>query len=496
MKTIEIAAELPGKAYDGTLTFVGTLRRYFVDYDKLGKNNGISKRWNADITKSNFLSDYERRIIPTLIKLFGKEKPLHSYTGEDFEKTLESLNMQHHYADSTLLHYRHLLWVVYQAGFEHGLYVDNIFWGDIPDFSETDSEQRESMRVAAMTRIRKSFSIEEELRIIQWFKNLDPSTATGEDIGLLLMFFLGLRNNESCGSSFGCIHTLSSHPDMPVFEMIQSTEIGSNALKAGGKTRNAPRILPLFIPLNDFLLRRRDYLLGLIESGELILPPTIKSVDQLPLVCVGHNYTVRASTQNLTKAGRDLFNQIGIDKSELALLYQIIFSHEFKESMLDEKEPTTYLFRRNCATHLYQLGFTSDEIQYWLGHDIEDPHISRNSFADEDTIYGLGKMLEHHPLYAMLNTFPATATHLNSEDLSSLYISSVSDCMSLKLDGSSQYLIDLAANEPNQTISVNIKCESSTLKVIADVTAYPKEYPRTADIRELQYNAYKNKTDF
>lgn len=487
---ISISLNLPSEAYDGTLTFVGVLRRYFVDYDEFGNNNGISKYYN-DNTKKAYLSDYENRLLPAIAKLYGKEKPMHSYTAEEFENILDFLNQQNHYADNTKLHYRHLLWTVYRIGFERKLYEDNIFWDDIIGFLENDSEKQESHRAAAMTRIRKSFSISEEYRIMQWFKSLNPKTASGEDIGLLLMFLQGIRGNEACGTTFGNIRSLYSYPDTPVLDIVQTTMIDSNKLKAGGKTKNAPRTLPLFLPLSEFLMQRRTYLLALVESGELILPPEIKSVDHLPIVCMKHNFTERASTRNLTEAGRELFNDIGVEKSELALLYQIMFSHEFKESPLDEKEPTTYLFRRNCATHLYQLGFASAEIQYWLGHDIEDPHISRNSFADEDVLYHLSQMFQYHPLYAMLNVLPETTVTLDDKP----YSGSTSGTLKLNLKGDcSQLLIDLKANEPNQSIRINISTINSTIDGSVDVAAMPKEYPRTVDIRNLQYNAYKKGT--
>jgi len=486
-KIISISPELPGNAYDGSPTYVGVLRRYFVDYDELGNNNGITKHCNDD-TKKSYLSDYENRLLPAVIKVCDKDKPMHSYTAEEFEDILNSLKQQKDYASSTLSHYRYLLWSVYRIGFKHKLYEDNIFWDDIIEFLDNGDEKQESKRTAAMTRIRKSFSISEEHRLIQWFKALDPKTANGEDIGLLLMFFQGIRGNEACGAAFNSIRTLHSYPDIPVLDIVQSTMIDSNRLKAGGKTKNAPRTLPLFIPLYEFLMQRRTYILTLIESGELVLPPAIKSVDQLPVVCTGQDYTKRASTRNLTAAGRKLFNDIGIEKSELALLYQMIFSHESKEAQLDEKEPSTYLFRRNSATHLYQLGFTSDEIQYWLGHDIEDPHISRNAFADEDTLYRLSQMFQYHPLYAMFNTTTETMVTLDNKP----YSSSTANTLTLNLDGSfSKFLIDLKANEPNQPISVSIINSDSTIDGFVDIAAIPKEYPRTVDIRDLQYKAYR-----
>lgn len=487
----EIAVSYPGEGYDSEPTFTGVLRKYFVHRDEFGNNLGISKRWNDD-TKAAFIQDYNQRLIPALVDLFGEEKPLHSFTEDEFEQTLEYLNDQHHYADNTLLHYRHLLWVVYRAGFEHGLYADNIFWDDVYDPMNGSAESRESLRANVMTRIRKSFSIDEELRIVQWFQSLSPETVSGEDLGLLLMFFEGLRNNEACGANFSSIHSLKSHSDVHVFDMLQSTVIDSNEVKSGGKTSNAPRVLPLFEPFYAFLMKRRKFLSDKITSGELVLPPEIKSVDHLPVVCVKDNYTVRASTKKLTMAGRKLFEQIGIEKSELAFLHQILFSQEFKAAQIDEKEPTTYLFRRNCATHLYQMGFTAAEIQYWMGHDIEDPFLSRNAFSDEDTIYNLAMMAQSHPLHMFFASAPPTPMPILPE----LFFRQLSSSAGYAINTngiSTQFLIDLTACEPQQPISVSIENPGGYFDVTVDVATSTQDYPRTADIRNQQQSAYKKR---
>ena len=492
MATVDIAVGYPGEGYDGEPTFTGVLRKYFVSYDSFGKNTGISKNWN-DETKGTFIQDYNKRLIPALADLFGKEKPLHSYTEDEFEEILGYLNERHHYADSTLLHYRHLLWVVYRAGFENGLYHDNIFWNDIEDPMEGTDAAREARRSNSMTRIRKSFSIDEELRIIEWFKGLDPKTVTGEELGLLLMFFEGLRNNEACGANFGSIHPMKNHTDIHVFDMLQSTRIDSNEVKSGGKTSNAPRVLPLFEPLYAFLMERRSFLESRILSGELSLPPEIGNADQLPIACAKNDYAVRTSTRKLTAAGRDFFDKMGIEKSELALLHQILFSQEFREMQIDEKEPTTYLMRRNCATHLYQMGFTAAEIQYWMGHDIEDPFLSRNSFSDEDAILRLAMGARKHPLYAFFTPASAPIMKVEAEDYFRELPHSV--VYSIETDAPAQFLLDLTANEPLQPISLRIDSEGSSFKSSADMSASVREYPRTADISEEQQAAYRDRAE-
>ena len=492
----EIAVDHPGQGYDGELTFVGVLRKYFVEYDDFGKNIGISKSWHKN-TPGRYISDYERRLIPVMDDLFGKEKPLHSYLEEDFERILDELNKRHHYDDRTLIHYRHILWIVYQAGFEHGLYADNIFWYDVNDPLDQDERTHEAGRVQMMTRLRKSFSPEEERRIITWFQSLDPETASGEDIGLLLMYFEGLRNNEACGANYGSIRTLSGYEDVPVFDMLQSTRIGSNQVKAGGKTGNAPRTLPLFDMLYDFLMRRKRFLENMISAGEILLPPEIRSVDQLPIVCVKNNYTVRATSRDLAIAGRKLFEEIGVSRSELALLYQMLLGQEFKDNLIDEREPTTYLFRRNVATHLYHLGFSAAEIQYWLGHNIEDANFSRNDFSDEHTIYNLAIAYREHPVRVWLETDSKETEILDEDYFNTEPASNMDNNVSYNVRAvHPAFIIDLRAEEPLQPITIQVNSDEIGFAITVDATESHSAYLETVDIKRQKQKTYKKQSTY
>lgn len=486
-----IAIDNPGTAYNGELTFVGALRKYLKEENEYKENVGISKRWNGETT-TRHIADYQRRLIPAMNDLFGKEKPLSSYTEEDFELVLDQLNKRYHYDDSTLLHYRHLLWVVYRAGFEHELFPDGIFWDDVEDPEDLDEETKEIQRIEKMTRIKKSFDPEEELRLIQWILSLDPRTASGEDVGLLLMYATGWRNNEICGANYACVRELPGY-GLPVLDMLQSTELNSNKLKAGGKTGNAPRTIPLLKPVYDFLLQRKHFLEGLISTGELKLPAGIKSVEQLPVVCVKDNYTQRTKTADLSIAGRKLFEKIGISKSELVILHQILCSREFRDSLLDEKEPTTYLFRRHCATTLFHLGFSLSDIQYWMGHEIEDPSVSRSDF-DMSEIARLAVAYQEHPLNILWGEFCHSPKLIGDEAFAESDVVDTADRVSYDIDSAcSEFVIDLKAREPFQPITVLIKSERE-FQVEVDVTARKTaEYSETVDIRNQKREVYKKK---
>ena len=95
---------------------------------------------------------YLNRILP----LLDPNKPMHMYEEADFNGVLEQLWNIYHFSDSTLEHYRNLIWIVYKAGFESGLYPDNIFWGEVYDPSEHTDTENEEHRVRIRTRLRKS----------------------------------------------------------------------------------------------------------------------------------------------------------------------------------------------------------------------------------------------------------------------------------------------------------------------------------------------------
>ena len=137
------AGQYPSMGYDGTITFAGVLQNEFHKIDATGKNVGLSRKWNEN-TATQYSRDYMDRMIPIMKRRLGAEKPMHTYTETDFEDVLSDLARTYHYAESTVMHYRHLLWIVYKAGYECGLYPDNIFWDDIldpidnPEVSVTD----------------------------------------------------------------------------------------------------------------------------------------------------------------------------------------------------------------------------------------------------------------------------------------------------------------------------------------------------------------------
>lgn len=492
---MNIAIKYPALAYDGEPTFVSVLRKYFIEWNSFGDNIGISKRWN-DTTKATYIRHYEERLIPTMAAKCGAEKPLHSYSDEEIEEVLRELKEKHHFAESTMRHYRNLFWVVYKAGYEHGHYVDNLFWGDDIDLDSDDPVEREEIRQIIMTRTRRALSMEEERKFIKWFCSLDPREADGEDVGLILMFFLGLRNNEACGADIKSVYPHKGARGIPVFDMTQSTEIGKNTVKGGGKTSNAPRTIPLPPDVYIFLKRRCDFLAEMVEEGKITLTEDVKSIESIPLVCRGKKYLTRASTTDLSKRGREFFEEIGISKRTIAVLHQVLWSDGFKQLQLDEKEPTTYLLRREFATDLYNLGFQPAERQYIIGHDIEDATLTREFFNDGDKLYDMWKRLIERPIKVFLEAYrseDSLAKEIretiisNAEKESANELEFVSDKRTNQM-----YEVQVEALEPGDSLEVEIIGDEDS-KFDTSIRAFeqPIEYPRTVQIYEVQQEVYR-----
>ena len=70
---------------------------------------------------------------------------------------------------------------------------------------------------------------------------------------------------------------------------------------------------------------------------------------------------------------------------------------EVERLEVTESEVTAYLLRRNFATHLKILGLDYPDIQYLLGHCIDDPYINRPDYSDSK-LYQLSLQMKKRPL--------------------------------------------------------------------------------------------------
>ena len=446
----------------GKTNFIGAVRRYF----------DVINGKNLETTNDTYIEYYNTNIFPYI----NYGKALDDYDIEYVEDLLSLIQKKNDYKDSTMRgNIRHLLYDPCKYYFREFHPDNNVFEINPSDF--TGRERDESIESAEL-RIIKSLIVEEEKKAYQILME-DPQTDNGEWVGLAIMFFTASRNNEACGFNYGDLLEMIDYSDAYYLQIVKSTEIKSNKLKAGGKTYNAFRRLPLVKVLSDFLLARMQFLQEQITFPYVVNGVEYKTIDELPITCRGNNYGVRCSADDLSVAGRTFLRDfVGMTKSRIASIQICILENRNSEYDLGEKDPTTYLLRRNMATHLYTLGFTTLESQYYMGHKMEESALKRSDFGDEVFLYKLWKKLQRHPL----NTLESS----NFVDLENTRSIENETEVSLKLEGAG--ILKIKSRENGENIFVHIDGRYNKVNILDNPNN--EECREEINITKMQKKAY------
>lgn len=449
----------------GNMNFIGAVRRYFDDIN--GKN--------LEKTNDTYIDYYNNNIFPFI----NYGKALDDYDIEYVEDLLNLIQDKNEYKESTMRgNIRHLLYDPCKYYFREFHPDNNIFEINPSDF--TDRDKGESIQSAEL-RIIKSLTVGEEKRAFRILME-NPKTCCGEWVGLAIMFFTASRNNEACGFNYGDLLEMIDYPGCYYLQIVKSTEIKSNKLKAGGKTYNAFRRLPLVNVFSEYLLERMKFIEEQIEFPYVVNGIEYTSIYDLPIACRGDNYGVRCSADDLSVAGRTFLREnVGMTKSRIASIQLCILEDRNSEYDLGEKDPTTYLLRRNMATHLYTLGFTTLESQYFMGHKMEGSALKRSDFGDEVFLYKLWKKLQKHPLN---NRMDSKVVNLNK----SVHIENESN---ISLKAQNPGILKVRSREYDDSIRLNIKGDYKQMDVLDD--SYHGDCLEEINITKLQRKVYKNK---
>ena len=462
-------SKYPEYTASNKLNFVGCVHRYF---DDINMNN-------KETTNDVYIDFYNNNIFPYV----NYGKAIETFDIDYVEDLIKKIQIKNDYRDSTIYStIRHLMYDPCKRFFIEFVPDNNPFEINPSDFrrNNKDGESQES----ALLSIVKSLTVEEEKKVFKFLFS-ESTTPKGEYLGLAIMFFAACRNNEACGLNYGDILEMINYPQCYYLQITKSVEYRTNTLKSGGKTQNAFRRLPIPFILKDFLDKRIAFLnseiqFPLIENGN-----TYNSVYDLPIACRGNKYGTRCNSDDLTIVGRMFLRQeLGIKKSRIAGIMVSISEDKDSEYDLGEKDVTTYLLRRNMATHLYTLGFSVLESQYFMGHKMEGTPLKRSDFGDETFLYEMWKKIQNHPLnqniesmydcddFQNIKNQSETRLHIHSDKENDymLQIESreVGDSLSIDLKGNVDSFIVLESKE-----SLNLNEEINITKLINK--AYKKE---------------------
>ena len=215
-----------------------------------------------------------------------------------------------------------------------------------------------------------------------------------------------------------------------------------------------------------------------------------KSIDDYPIVCNNDRWDVRCSARELTNAARILFQSIKIKASQMASISEDLQNEPIsqKDSLPfeDRKDPTAYLFRRNFGTHLHILGLSEPEIEYVIGHDIDDPYETRNEFVNEEKLFAIKQKMDRRPL---VNSDFAQTERIDVGERLQLQHTA---CVQIPVD-SAETEMHITANEPTDNIRVSLSVRPQSMRVQLNCRRYKvreTEYDRFVDTQQQYHKVY------
>lgn len=345
--THEVAVTYPVTNLKGKLTLAGAIHRYWPQ---------ISRNWFADRTIAGNISDYERRILSEADPL----KAMGEYTSGDFDEIIKTLETAGDYKEGTTNHYRHLINLIIESCLEANEDIDTSL------IDEDNSEK------AAKEGLVRSLTENEEKMMFEWVESLDPETVTGPEIGVAVMFILGVRNHEAAGMTFGSMYYDNNYKAY-MMRVIMTTKGKTRRTKSKTKTSNGHRAIPiLFEVLVNLIEGRKKFIMaecGLAETD----------LYMMPLCCSPYNPKQHCTYEEINQAAKQIFRLLGINGNKWSLL---LSEEDAAGIIAEEKDPTAYLLRRNAATRYYSLWLTEAEIHYIMGHEIDATGTIRSDYTN------------------------------------------------------------------------------------------------------------------
>lgn len=439
----------------------------------MGKLN-ISNKWNLTIngkpTAYYVLVEYEEEVISNWTSLqnpniyyeqrilpYLNDKPLEKYTLTDIADILikiqenptilaERKGKEKQYASTSVSVIRRYIKRIFEVA-ENNNICQDIFWTQEQDPSEEKQDGKYEKK-----RLPKSLDVNDEKKICNEVM-IDPCQQ-GETMGLALMYDTALRNSEAAAQVFRNIllinghHYLASHTSMDPELVI---------IRMGGKTYNMYRLIPLSEKMIKLLLARKEYLQKKINAGIIVFDSSsdIKSIEDMPIACKGHDYLVHCTSRDLTAEGRRIFHKIKFDKEAFFLAQEEARHVEGYWPDNEIKDGTSYLLRRHMGETLKDLGCTEAQIQFYLGHVIVDENKKRNDFPNPDMLEKLRDIVIRRPVTNSVET----QVHRFSGKEKLIVEDATSTTIKLPYNGK-KYRITLIPNEPQEPINVVIRPNS------------------------------------
>lgn len=350
----------------------------------------VSRGWNEESTINSRLSDYDAVIFTAMSN--HDSTPFSSMSVDEIIEIIDRIrtrgqvsseNVFKAYAPASMSAYIGDITRLLNAAIENHMF-DSVqdLTGTCLSLNAFELEEA----VNEFLSVPRSLTPRQQLGISLYL--LSEVDRAGEEICLALML-LGLRCNEAAGAKWSDIKPMPGHPDCFELYIDETTSVGSNEVKAGAKTSNGPRRIPLPKCIYYFLMRRKEFVSQSVHNA---FP-----IDTLPIGCRLFDYRTNTMTKHINEAAKEMFRKLNISSKVLAYM-----DAELRcggpATLIGEKEPTAYLFRRQFITNMFLVGADEYEIQYVVGHRIDDEYIDRCYYTVEMR-YALYLKIELIPIF-------------------------------------------------------------------------------------------------
>ena len=261
-----------------------------------------------------------------------------------------------------------------------------------------EDPEEEGARLADLAvRMPRSISLDVEFALAAGM--IDNCCEHGELIAGLLMLCLGVRTSEATGFSYK--HLVEVRPGYWALVRYEVSDKDARTTRAGGKTNNAFRLLPLPKFLTEILLGRKREGLGRFSP---------ETVENLPLACKGTDVDCRCTQNEVNAKVKNLYRLAGVTEDLMRTAYQEMRADpDLAEDC--EGRATAYLCRHQFATAMVYCGLTPGEIYTVMGHAEEDESVHKSDFANPDAFCALADKMSRRPLVQLFDHHTACRTY-------------------------------------------------------------------------------------
>lgn len=462
-------------------TFVGALVDFFEPQDERQLEDArrsrvtmfVRQNWNIDEESETIdrnINDYIRDILPVL----DRDRALKDSTKEYFDSVLLAIRKNRtkkrkQVKEERIEHFEDLLLVVYEVGVNQRLFDDSL--GIEKYKAELDDLSTKNESAAKILLRPKSLSLEHERRLLKQFRESDICTMPGEELAAFFQMFTGLRNEEVTAVLYGDIYKLHESGRRAIRIYKSSPGRGGN-LRIEMKTRSAYRNLPLFGFLAKRLERRLEYIKSLYPD---------KDVMKFTITCKGIQYDKTIGSVNLTEYGRDFLRETAPNDEKTAITDMLSMLRE--EGLdIEEKSPTAYLFRRNFATHLHNLGVPQSTAEFLIGHVILESGTERNHFVSDEEMETIHDYFRFHPYN---DAFPSEGYEL---------MDSQNKGSSVAIEFSQNSMFRIIMNEPGEDLELSMS-DSDRAKIKVSYAPVKTPYGTGVDLSGVVNQAYRLKEE-